>query len=150
MAVDGTEAVFPIGIVAEQARNRGMVDRLVAVIRDDILLADICDVARFTIFREQMVEGLVPIGAHVLGNGLIPFLAIGEDRIDVEYHSAKTEEAMLHYVANTETSVGNGGSVTGHAGAKRTRAVHAMYVGGHATDTRKMPIAVLGKGEFIR
>ena len=61
-----------------------VVDRLIAFVRDQILLADIGDVARIRILGEEVVEGLLLGRPHRFGDRLIPFLAIGELRIDIE------------------------------------------------------------------
>ena len=52
-----------------------MVDRLAAVVGQQILLADIGDVGAFLILGEQVIEGLVLGRAQLLGDRLIPFLA---------------------------------------------------------------------------
>src|SRR5690606_21804635 len=44
----------------------------------------------------------VAVRAQILGNRLVPFLAIGEYGIDIEYHAAEVEQAVAHDVANAE------------------------------------------------
>ena len=57
--------VFAFQLVAlaveavEQRADGGMVDRLALVVADQILLADVGDVARLGVFGEQVVERLV-------------------------------------------------------------------------------------------
>ena len=86
-----------------------MVDRLVGIVGDQILLADIGDVARFHILGEQMVERLVLARPDILRDRLIPFRAVGEDRIDIEDHAAKIEYAVAHDIADREARMGNRG-----------------------------------------
>src|SRR3546814_16179080 len=96
MPMQRTELIFAVRIGAEHAGDGGMVDRLLAVVRDQILLADIGDIAAFAIFGEQVVEGLVLVRPDLLGNGLVPFFGIGEDRIYIDHPAPKTEEAALN------------------------------------------------------
>src|SRR3546814_7492290 len=50
-----------------------------------------------TLFRsEQVIKRLIPVRTHILRNGLIPFLAIGEDRINIEHHATKSERSEEH------------------------------------------------------
>ena len=49
-----------------------------------------------------MVERLVLARADRLGDRLVPFLAVGEDRIDVEDHAAEIEHPVAHDVADRE------------------------------------------------
>src|SRR5690606_13976996 len=72
-------------------------------------------VARFAIVREKVVEGLVARGAGRLWNGLIPFLAIGEDRIDIEHHAAETQQAMAYLLADAEAGMGDSRGSLDHA-----------------------------------
>src|SRR5207237_2892688 len=67
-------------LTIEHGCYRGMVDGFVALVVQQVLLADIGDVSRLGVFGEQVVERLVLRRPKILGNGLIPFLAIREDR----------------------------------------------------------------------
>lgn len=127
-----------------------MIDGFVAVIGHQILLTDIGDIARLTIFGEKMVEWLIAIRANILRNGIVPFLRIGEHRIDIEDYATKTEQAMLNDIADAETSVGDRRSIARRAGAEGSRVVHIVYVGSLLGHTRKMAKAALGKALFIR
>ena len=75
MPVLGLELVAALGEAVEHAADRRMVDRLALVVGDEVLLADISDVARLAVLGEQMVEGLVLVRADRLGDRLIPFVA---------------------------------------------------------------------------
>src|SRR3546814_3052065 len=73
-----------------------------------------------------MVERLVPVRTQILGDRLVPFLAIGEDRIDIEDHAAEIEQAVPNNLADSEIGmrdrrrldgggeVGEKGLVSGH------------------------------------
>ena len=80
----------------------GMRDRPGQRIAHQVLLADVGDVIALVAFGEQVVERLVAIGPDVLGDRLIPVLAIREDRIDVEDHAAKVERLVSDHVADGE------------------------------------------------
>ena len=99
----------------EHVGNRRMVDRLVAVVADQILLADVSDVGGFGILGEQVVKGLVLARAQAFRNGLISFLAVGELGIDVEDHATEIEDPVANHIADGE--VGKRHVETGdHAG----------------------------------
>ena len=91
-------------------------------VADQILLADVGDVIALVAFGEQVVERLVAIGPDVLGDRLIPVLAIREDRIDVEDHAAKVERLVSDHVADGEAredAAGRLESAAGLCGEKR-------------------------------
>jgi hypothetical protein len=94
-------------VVVEHRRDGRMVDRLVAVVGNEVLLADVGDVAALRILGEEVVEGLVLGRPESLGDGLIPFLAIGEERVDVEDHSTEIEQTVAHDLAEGETGAGH-------------------------------------------
>ena len=92
-----------------------MIDRTAIAVSQQVLLADIGDVATVTVLREQVIKGLLAMGAHFLGDRFVPFLAIGEDRIDIEHHAAKIEHAMPHDIANPEARLGALGGIDSFA-----------------------------------
>src|SRR3546814_1748533 len=61
------------------------------------------------------------VRTQILRNGLIPFLAIGEDRINIEHHATKSEHAVLHNVADTEAGMRDHGCLVGSIGARGER-----------------------------
>lgn len=71
-------------------------------VRQQILLADIGDVAAFGIFREQMVKWLVLGGPHRFWNGLIPFLAIGKNGVDIEHDTPEIKNTVAHDITDGE------------------------------------------------
>src|SRR3546814_18060350 len=75
------------------------------IVEHESMLSYIRDIAAFAIFREQVIKRLIPVRTHILRNGLIPFLAIGEDRINIEHHATKSEHEVLHNVADTEAGM---------------------------------------------
>src|SRR5206468_5304478 len=91
----------------EHARNARVVDRLISLVRQQILLADISDVARFRIFSEQVIEGLILGRPDRLRDRFIPFVAVGEDRVDIEDHAAKVEQSVAHDLADRKTGLGH-------------------------------------------
>ena len=98
----GPKPVAPLVELFEQAADRRMVDRLLAVVADQILLADIGDVALLRIFGEQMVEGLLLGRADLLGDRLVPFVAVRKFRVDVEDDAPEVEQAMANDLADRE------------------------------------------------
>src|SRR5690606_1894078 len=69
---------------------------------EQVLLADVGDVGRVLVLSEQVVERLIAARAHLLGDGLVPFLAVGEDRVDVEHDAAEVEQLVAYDVADRE------------------------------------------------
>ncbi len=65
-----------------------------------ILLADIGDVAAFGIFREQVVKWLIFDRPNGLGYGFIPFFAVGEHGIDVDNDAAKVKNAVADHITD--------------------------------------------------
>jgi hypothetical protein len=125
-----------------------MIHWLFTVVIAQVLLADIGNVAALTIFSEQMVKGLVAVRPDILRDGLIPFLAIGEDGVDVEYHTPKAEQTVLHHIANAKTGMSDNGGVKTElrAGWPRNVRVHVVNLERLRIVTRR----VLGKRNFIR
>src|SRR3954451_20319147 len=73
----GPQAIPPV-LAIEHRADRRMVDRLIAVVGQKVLLADVSDVAALGILGEEMVERLVLRRAHRLRDRLVPFLAVGK------------------------------------------------------------------------
>jgi len=92
-------------VAFEQPRDRRMIDGLAAVVVEQVLLADIGDIAALGILGEQVVKGLVLARAQILGDRFIPVVAVGEDRIDVEDHAAEIEHPVTHDIADREARV---------------------------------------------
>src|SRR5690606_1299700 len=65
--------------------------------------SDVCSSdLRILVLGQQVVKRLVAVRAQILGNRLVPFLAIGEYGIDIEYHAAEVEQAVAHNVADAK------------------------------------------------
>ena len=81
-----------------------MINRAAASIGHKITLADIGNITRLLVFGEEVIERLIAWRANVFGDRGVPFLAIGEDRVDIEDHAAKIEQAMPDDIANAEAA----------------------------------------------
>jgi hypothetical protein len=138
MAHFAAQFIFVAGPAAKNILDCRMVDRPFFGIGQQILLADIGDVAAVPIFGKKMVERLVFGRANFLGNRLIPFLAIVENRIDIEDYSAKIEDAMPHDIANRKLRARDVRSF-------RIRC-HTQYIGAFAAIFK----LVLGKHDLFR
>ena len=73
MPMLGPKLVPAVFETIEVGSDRRMIDRLVALVRDEVLLADVGDVALLGVLGEQMVEGLVLRRADRFGDRLVPF-----------------------------------------------------------------------------
>jgi len=136
VSVLGPQPVAAAVIAVEHVRDRRVVDRLFALVNDEVLLADIRDVCGLGILGEQVIEGLVLGRPKLLGNGFVPFLAVREFRIDVEDDSAEIEDPMAHHLADRETRAGHA-DLPGHRGGTLERS--------HGFLSRRSPR--LGKAE---
>lgn len=76
------------------------------LVSDQILLADISDIARLSVLGEQVIEGLILGGADVFRDGIVPFLAVRKNGVDIEDHPAKRKDAVADDVPNAEACVG--------------------------------------------
>jgi hypothetical protein len=94
---------------SEDAGQCRMIDRSALVVGFEILLADISDVARFPVLREEVVEGLVLSRADFLGDRIVPFFGVRKDGIDVEDHAAEIENAVADHVPDRKMGVRNRG-----------------------------------------
>lgn len=137
MTMDASQRITAVLEAVEQAGDRRVFDRLVTVVGQQILLAYIGDVAGFRVFREQMVKWLVPARAYGLGNRFVPFLGIGEDRIDVKNDAAKIENTVAHDVTDRIAGMGNGrsGQFDAAAAADRIMTRHGRNLGDRAPRT---------------
>jgi hypothetical protein len=77
-----------------------VVHRAAIAVFDQVLLADIGDIGAFLILGEEVVIGLFAPGAKILGDLLVPFLAVGKDGVDVEHHAAKIILTVANDVAD--------------------------------------------------
>ena len=109
MSVKRFERISAAVKLFEHSRNRGVVHWPLFIVRHQILLADIGDIAVFQILGEKMVEWLVFCRANIFGDRLIPFLAVRKDRINIENHAAKFENTVAHDITNAKSGVRNWG-----------------------------------------
>ena len=105
MPIEGAKRIFTVLIAAKQASNRRMLNRLITVVRYQVLLANIGDIATLAVFGEQMIEWLVLRRAHRFGNRFVPLVAVCKYRIDIEHHTAKAHQLMLHHITYAEARV---------------------------------------------
>src|SRR5690606_8244557 len=77
----------------------GMVHRPAGVIGDEILLAHIGNAVIIRILGKQVIERLILARSRVFGDRLIPVLAVGEARIDVEDDTPEWMIAMADHLA---------------------------------------------------
>lgn len=83
-----------------------MLHRTSSAIADQVLLTDIGNVAGILILSEQMIERLITVRPDFLRDGFVPFFAVGKDGVDIEYNSAKIEQAVTHHLTNAKPRLG--------------------------------------------
>jgi hypothetical protein len=83
------QRVEPVREIAKQIGQIRVVDGLAGFVKHKVLLRDVSDVITLIILGEKVVKGLVLGGAAVLGDGIIPFLRVGKDRVHIKDHTAK-------------------------------------------------------------
>ncbi len=76
------------------------------MIGEQILLADIGDVGTVLIFRQQMIERLLPPWADIFRDRLIPLFAVGKNRVDIKDYAAKIERSVSHDFADSKPRTG--------------------------------------------
>jgi hypothetical protein len=81
------------------------------------LLADIRDVAVVAVLREQVIKRLVLCRADFSRDGVVPFFAIGKNRVNIKYYAAKFKDAVAYNVTDCEHGFGNvrGDRIFAHA-----------------------------------
>jgi hypothetical protein len=77
-------------------------DRFSGIVRHQILLGDVGDVLAVRVLGVEVIERLFLGGTHLGGDRAPPFLGVGEDRIDVEDHSAERVNPVFDDLANPE------------------------------------------------
>ena len=108
-----------------------MIHRPAFAILGQVLLADIGDVARIPILGEQVIERLFAVRANFFRDRFVPFLAVGEDRVDIEHHSAKIEDPVAHHIADPEPGPGKPRriDIAASLGREERGAIHAANIG---------------------
>ncbi len=71
-----------------------VLDRLAARIGQEVLLGYIGHIGAVLVLGEEVVKRLILARPDFRGNGVPPFLGIGEFRVDVEDHAAKRKDAV--------------------------------------------------------
>ena len=74
--------------------------RLSGFIHKKVLLGDVGGVVRLLVLGEQVIIGLIFLGANFLGNRLPPFLGVIEGWVDVEDHAPKGKEPVPNNLSN--------------------------------------------------
>ena len=115
----------------EQLFDRGVIHRAAFAVTLQVLLADIGDIRAFAIFGEQVIIGLLTLGPDFVRDRFEPFLAVGEDRIDIENHPAKVVDAVLDDIADGEARLVAQRCIDQPTGLGREEAgaFHARYIG---------------------
>jgi hypothetical protein len=102
MAQFTLEMIATVTILPKHCLDLGMVDRAFIIVTHQILLADIGNIGRLTIFGKKVVKRLILARAHFLGDRLIPFIGIVEDRVDIKHDTAKIKKAVADNRTNTK------------------------------------------------
>ena len=79
-----------------------MTQRRTVLVRQEVLLGHIGLIHRFVILGIQVIERLVFVWAHTLGNGFVPFVRIVEYRVHVKDNASERIDSVAHNVADTE------------------------------------------------
>ncbi|EAP82256.1 hypothetical protein NAS141_10961 [Sulfitobacter sp. NAS-14.1] len=83
------QRIGPIGERTEEIGDIGMVHRFARVIGHEVLLGHIGHVIALFVFGQQVIIGLVFLGAAVFRNSLIPFFGIGKFGVHVKNHPSE-------------------------------------------------------------
>lgn len=85
---------------AEKFFDFGVMNLAGLAIAQQILLADIGPVAAVRTFGEQMVKRLIFCRSNRFRYRLIPFLAVGKNRVYIEDNPAKFKYSVANDIAN--------------------------------------------------
>jgi hypothetical protein len=114
-----THPVPTIFEIAEQFRHAGMFHRAALCIAQQVLLANISYVGRFLVFGEEVVIRLFTLRSNVFRDRFVPFLAIGENWVDIENHPAEIECTVAHDIADVEAGISMARHINGASGGLR-------------------------------
>lgn len=87
----------------EQLWHGRMINRSAFAVSNKILLTDIGNVARVVILSEQVIEWLIAMRPDLFRDRFVPFLAVSEDWIDIEYYTAKIEHSVPNDIADSKS-----------------------------------------------
>ena len=146
MPMARSQPVPSVGEIVEQLIDAGMIDRTADAVTHQILLADIGDISRIVVLGEKMVKRLVACRSDFGRDRLIPFLAIGEDRIDIEDDAAKIEHAVADDISYAEAGRDDGRRVGDRIGVDRLLVHDVGNLGGLPRRTR----AAVAHNEMLR
>src|ERR1044072_4514582 len=96
-------AVASVLVARDLFLDLRMAPGLARLVGKQVLLRHVGDVFAFGVLGEQMVERLILARADLGGNRVVPFLGVGELRVDVENDAAKRKQAMLHHRSDRES-----------------------------------------------
>ena len=85
---------MPVLERAEHIVQIGVIDGFTRMVRDKVLLGHIGHVKALLVLGQQVVIGLILERSAVFGDGIVPFVGIGEHGIHVKDHPAKRMFAM--------------------------------------------------------
>ena len=98
----GAGAISAVVRPFEDFAHLRMPNRLAGFVRHQILLGNIGDVLAVRVLGIEVIERLFLGGAHLGGDRTPPFLGVGEDRVDVEDHTAEWVEPVFDDLSNPE------------------------------------------------
>ena len=90
-------AVAAVLVAPERFPDLRVAHRFARLVGKQVLLRHVGDVFAFGVLGEQVVKRLVLARTDLGGNRVVPFLGVGELRIDVEHDAAKRKQAVLHH-----------------------------------------------------
>ena len=95
-------AVAAVLVLAEQLVDLRVAQRLPGLVGQEVLLRHVGDVLGVGVLGEQVIVGLVLVGADLLGDRQPPLLGVVELRIDVEHDAAERVEPVAHDLPHRE------------------------------------------------
>ena len=98
----GAKLVGAVVEAFEDHRRLRVTHGLAGLVGQQVLLGNIGDIGVVVVLGQQVVERLVLGRPDVLGDGVPPFLGIGEHGIDVEHHAPEGEDPVLDHLADRE------------------------------------------------
>src|SRR5262245_53993786 len=97
--------ILPLLVLLEHLGDLRVAQGFTRLVRHQILLRNVGNILSLCVLGEQVIERLIFPWSHLRGYRLIPFLRIGEFRVDVEHDSSKRKQAMSHHLADLKTGM---------------------------------------------
>ena len=89
-------------VTVEIVAHLGMAHGIAALVDQQILFGDVGDVLRFSVFSQQVIEGLVLAGTDFGGDRVPPLLGVAEGWVDIKNDATEWKNPVADYLTDPE------------------------------------------------